>query len=242
MLFGDPGLGLGHFFFYIPIARGARDRPRVGAAAGLTAALYAVATVNPNLPTVEVLTVVTPIRLVTFVASGALIGWFARSNRELIERLEVLAKRDRLTGLPNMREFESVDQRLESAKFVLLLGDGRPARDQRRAGLGAGDVVLAARGHARQADAPRRDARTRRRRRVQDPRELPEQGRGGTANASSGSSPSRASTSRSAGRVPPTRGPAASASSASPTSVSTRKLVRGRRTGEPQATRLGLGA
>src|ERR687898_359909 len=124
------------------------ENPRIGAAAGVTAAaLYAVATiVNPDMPTVEVLTVSTPIRLVTFVASGMLIGWFAQSNRELIERLEVLAKRDRLTGLPNMRAFESaVDQRLQSsAKFALLLGDMDGLRETNDdQGFGAGDVVLA---------------------------------------------------------------------------------------------------
>jgi diguanylate cyclase (GGDEF)-like protein len=148
ILFENPGLGVGHFF-YIPIALVALvTGPRIGAAAGVTAAaLYAVATiVNPDMPTVEVLTVSTPIRLVTFVASGMLIGWFAQSNRELIERLEVLAKRDRLTGLPNMRAFESaVDQRLQSsAKFALLLGDMDGLRETNDdQGFGAGDVVLA---------------------------------------------------------------------------------------------------
>jgi diguanylate cyclase (GGDEF)-like protein len=148
VLFEEPGLGLGHFF-YIPIALVALvTGPRVGAAAGVAgAAFYAIATIaNPNLPTVEVLTVSTPIRLLTFAGSGALIGWFASSNRDLIRRLEVLAKRDRLTGLPNMRAFESaVDERLgESAPFALLLGDMDGLRETNdEQGFGAGDVVLA---------------------------------------------------------------------------------------------------
>ena len=97
----SPGLGLGHFF-YLPIAviaivRGARD----GFAAGVAAtALYTVAVViNADLPTIDLLTVSTPIRLVGYTLTGVLIGWFAQQNRELIDQLEVLATRDRLTGL-----------------------------------------------------------------------------------------------------------------------------------------------
>jgi len=148
VLFEEPGLGLGHFF-YIPIALVALvTGPRLGAIAGVTAAgIYAVATVlNPNLPTVEVLTVSTPIRLATFAALGALIGWFASSNRELISQLEVLAQRDRLTGLPNMRAFEAaVDRRLrDSRPFALLLGDMDGLREtNQEQGHGAGDVILA---------------------------------------------------------------------------------------------------
>src|SRR5687768_2186020 len=110
----SPGLGLGHFF-YIPIALVALvTGPRLGAIAGAgAAALYALAIVlNPALPSFDVITVSTPIRLFTFAASGALIGWYAQRNRELIERLEVLAERDRLTGLPNMRAFEEAVDRL----------------------------------------------------------------------------------------------------------------------------------
>lgn len=147
VLLETPGLGLGHFF-YLPIALVALvTGPRLGATAGVTgAALYAVATVaNPNLPSFDVLTVSTPIRLVTFAAAGALIGWFASRNRELIDRLEVLAQRDRLTGLPNMRAFEAaVDRRLnESGTFALLLGDLDGLREANETqGHGAGDVIL----------------------------------------------------------------------------------------------------
>ena len=148
VIFETPGLGFGHFF-YIPIALVALvTSTRLGAVAGATAAaLFAVATIlNPALPSLDVLTVSTPIRLVTFAGAGALIGWFASSNRELITKLEVLAQRDRLTGLPNMRAFEiAVDRRLrESKRFALLLGDMdglREANEQQ--GHGAGDVILA---------------------------------------------------------------------------------------------------
>lgn len=145
--FEEPGLGLGHFF-YIPIALIAlASGPRLGTAAGVTgAALYAFATlVNPALPSFDVLTVSTPIRLFTFATSGALIGWYAQRNRELITRLEVLAKRDRLTGLPNVRAFEEAVDKLfkEQRPFGLLLGDMDGLREaNEELGHGGGDVVL----------------------------------------------------------------------------------------------------
>jgi diguanylate cyclase (GGDEF)-like protein len=143
----SPGLGLGHFF-YIPIALVALvTGPRLGAIAGAgAAALYALAIVlNPALPSFDVITVSTPIRLFTFAASGALIGWYAQRNRELIERLEVLAERDRLTGLPNMRAFEEAVDRLfrEQRPFGLLLGDMDGLREaNEELGHGGGDVIL----------------------------------------------------------------------------------------------------
>jgi diguanylate cyclase (GGDEF)-like protein len=145
--FEAPGLGIGHFF-YIPIALIALvSGPRLGAAAGVTAAaLYALATfLNPDLPSLDVLTVSTPIRLFTFATSGALIGWYAQRNRELIKRLEVLAQRDRLTGLPNVRAFEEAVDKLfkEERPFGLLLGDMDGLREaNEELGHGAGDVVL----------------------------------------------------------------------------------------------------
>jgi diguanylate cyclase (GGDEF)-like protein len=143
----SPGLGLGHFF-YIPIALVALvTGPRLGAVAGAgAAALYAVAIVlNPALPSFDVITVSTPIRLFTFAASGALIGWYAQRNRELIERLEVLAQRDRLTGLPNVRSFEEAVDKLfrEQRPFGLLLGDMDGLREaNEELGHGGGDVIL----------------------------------------------------------------------------------------------------
>jgi diguanylate cyclase (GGDEF)-like protein len=143
----SPGLGLGHFF-YIPIALVALvTGPRLGAIAGAgAAALYALAIMlNPALPSFDVITVSTPIRLLTFAASGALIGWYAQRNRELIERLEVLAERDRLTGLPNMRAFEEAVDRLfrEQRPFGLLLGDMDGLREaNEELGHGGGDVIL----------------------------------------------------------------------------------------------------
>jgi diguanylate cyclase (GGDEF)-like protein len=143
----SPGLGLGHFF-YIPVALVALvSGARLGALAGAAAAaLYAMAIVlNPALPSFDVITISTPIRLLTFAASGALIGWYAQRNRELIARLEVLAQRDRLTGLPNMRAFEEAVDKLfkEQRPFGLLLGDMDGLREaNEELGHGGGDVIL----------------------------------------------------------------------------------------------------
>jgi diguanylate cyclase (GGDEF)-like protein len=122
-----PGLGIGHFY-YLAIALVALGYgPRWGALAGMLAtALYAVGTAfNHSLPTSELFTVSAPVRLVNYVAIGALLGWFATHYRVVNEELQVLARRDFLTNLPNTRGFElAIDRRLEAAQpFALLVGD-----------------------------------------------------------------------------------------------------------------------
>jgi diguanylate cyclase (GGDEF)-like protein len=143
----SPGLGLGHFF-YLPIALIAIvGGPRYGLLAGLGAtALYTIAIVaNDNLPTRDLLMVSAPVRLITYVMCGVLVGWFAQRNGELIGRLELLASRDRLTGLPNARAFEAAaDRRFSAGKpFAILLGDLDGLRQQNEeVGHGEGDLVL----------------------------------------------------------------------------------------------------
>ena len=126
-LFEQPGLGIPHFF-YIPIALAAlASDHRVGAAAGfLAGGLYAGGMVlNPDLVSSQVLTSSTAIRLLTFVSIGVLIGWFARSNRELVARMRSLAETDSLTGLPNTRRFEAELLRhcRDETSFAILIGD-----------------------------------------------------------------------------------------------------------------------
>jgi diguanylate cyclase (GGDEF)-like protein len=133
LLFERPGLGIGHFF-YLPVALLAlATGARVGAIGGCVAvALYAAAVLaNPEIPPAELLTVSAAIRLIIFAGSGALLGWFASSNRALVERLQILAERDHLTGLPNTRAFEAaIARRFESGRpFALLLGDMDGLRD-----------------------------------------------------------------------------------------------------------------
>jgi diguanylate cyclase (GGDEF)-like protein len=127
LLVEKPGLGLGHFY-YIPIALIAlANGPVWGASAGLAATgLYTLGIViNPRLPTYDVITASSTIRLVTYTMIGMLVGWFAHNHRVLVDRLRVAAERDFLTGLLNTRAFDAaLSVRLEREKpFGLVLGD-----------------------------------------------------------------------------------------------------------------------
>ena len=122
-----PGLGLGHFY-YLAIALVALSYgPAWGAAAGgLATALYSIGVfLNHAVPSSEILTLATPIRLVNYLAIGALLGWFAAHYRSANAELQILAQRDLVTGLPNTRAFElAIDRRLaQPAPFALLVGD-----------------------------------------------------------------------------------------------------------------------
>jgi diguanylate cyclase (GGDEF)-like protein len=128
ILFEVPGLGIAHFF-YLPVAALAlTGGVRRGILAGVIAcALFTVGVaLNPAIPTAtQLLSVTMPIRLLTYTSMGALIGWFAAHDRELLQRLQLLAERDFLTGLPNTRAFEAaMTRRFTSGRaFTLLLGD-----------------------------------------------------------------------------------------------------------------------
>jgi diguanylate cyclase (GGDEF)-like protein len=125
--FEVPGLGLGHFF-YIPVALLALaggTRPGL-LGGGVATALYTLAiVVTPRLPTGDVLTAATVIRLVTYSSCGVLVGWFANEHRRHLGQLRELADRDFLTGILNTRMFdEALARRCTAARpFLLLLGD-----------------------------------------------------------------------------------------------------------------------
>ncbi len=125
-LFEQPGLGLGHLFYLPIVLLALATGPRIGAAGGAAAGvLYAADLALWPEAVRSDLTGATLIRLAMFVAIGALVGWFARGKRALVEELELLAERDTLTGLPNTRAFEyAIGRRLEARKpFTLLVGD-----------------------------------------------------------------------------------------------------------------------
>ena len=127
LLIEKPGLGIGHFY-YLPIALMAlANGPVWGAGAGLAATgFYTLGiVVNPRLPTYDVLTASSSIRLFTYTMVGVLVGWFAHNHRVLVDRLHVAAERDFLTGLLNTRAFDAaLSTRLEQGKpFGLVLGD-----------------------------------------------------------------------------------------------------------------------
>jgi diguanylate cyclase (GGDEF)-like protein len=127
LVFERSGLGLGHFF-YIPIALLAlAGGTRIGFGGGAAAAgLYALAVViTPRLPTRDVVTAATAVRLFTYCSCGALIGWFASEHRRHVAQLRELADRDFLTGIFNTRVFdEALARRCQAGRpFLLLLGD-----------------------------------------------------------------------------------------------------------------------
>jgi diguanylate cyclase (GGDEF)-like protein len=123
----QPGLGIGHFF-YVPIILVALVTDEVrGALTGmLTAGMYALAVeAAPGVPSTEALTKATGIRLVTFTLIGALIGFYASRNRQLVDRLTDLAGRDYVTGVGNARTFdEELGRRCAvETPFALVLVD-----------------------------------------------------------------------------------------------------------------------
>ena len=127
LLFEQPGLGVAHFYYLSIALIALAFGPAWGAAAGLLAtALYSAGVaINHALSTSELVTMATPIRLVNYLAIGALLGWFAAHYRTANAELQILAQRDLVTGLPNTRAFElAIDRRLAAGEpFALLVGD-----------------------------------------------------------------------------------------------------------------------
>jgi diguanylate cyclase (GGDEF)-like protein len=146
VVFEQPGLGIGHFF-YLPVALAAFALgPIGGAGAGVlaTALFSAAIALNHAIPTRELVTISSPIRLTTFVLIGGLLGWFAAAHRAALAELRILAERDWVTGLPNSRAFEqAVDRRLAGRQpFALLLADVDGFRAVNDGGHTAGDDLL----------------------------------------------------------------------------------------------------
>ncbi len=135
LFYEQPGLGIGHFYYLSILLAALATGPWLGAFAGAGATgLYATGVVlNPAISSSEVLSASTAIRLVTFVAVGAVTGYFAKASRRATAELKVLAERDAVTGLPNTRAFErAIGERLAARHaFVLLVGaleaDAAPA-------------------------------------------------------------------------------------------------------------------
>jgi diguanylate cyclase (GGDEF)-like protein len=146
-LFESPGLGLGHFF-YVPVCLVALVTDEVkGALAGVLATGLYVAAVEltPRVPSAQALTWQTGIRLVTFATVGALVGFYASRNRQLVDRLTDLARRDFVTGLGNARVFdEELARRCAAAEpFALVIADVDDLNELNHVhGHGAGNAAL----------------------------------------------------------------------------------------------------
>jgi GGDEF domain-containing protein len=126
LVYERPGLGIAHFYYLSILLVALATGPWVGALAGAGATgLYASGVVlNPAISSSEVLSVSTTIRLFTYVAVGAVTGYFAKAGRDVAAELHLLAERDAVTGLPNTRAFErAIGKRLAAQRpFVLLVG------------------------------------------------------------------------------------------------------------------------
>ena len=125
--FEHSGLGIAHFF-YVPICLVAlvSDAPRGALAGVLATGLYAIGVVVAlHVSDTHALLEWTAIRLVTFTLAGALVGWYASSNRTLVSRLRDHATTDFLTGLGNARIFdEELARRCATGlPFTLVLAD-----------------------------------------------------------------------------------------------------------------------
>ncbi|HEX6490879.1 MAG TPA: GGDEF domain-containing protein [Gaiellaceae bacterium] len=127
VIFERPGLGIGHFYYLSVALVAVSTTAWGGIAAGMLAdVLYALGIViNPHIPSASVLSLATGIRFITYALMGALIGWFAQNNRQLVERLRTAADRDFLTDVLNTRAFDGLlESKLEQSRpFGLVLGD-----------------------------------------------------------------------------------------------------------------------
>jgi diguanylate cyclase len=127
LLSHQPGLGIARFFYLAIALMALATGPWAGVAAGLLAgALYSAVVIQSSQLAVSVLwNSANGFRFVTYVALGALVGGIAQSNRDLLDRLRILAECDPLTGLANSRSFgNAIAKRLESGTpFALLIGD-----------------------------------------------------------------------------------------------------------------------
>lgn len=127
IVFEHGGLGIAHFF-YVPICLVALVSDALGGAlaGALATGLYTVGVVvAPHIGDTDALPEWSATRLVTFGLVGALVGWYASSNRTLVERLRGHAMQDFLTGLGNARAFDdTLAQRCANGHpFTLVLAD-----------------------------------------------------------------------------------------------------------------------
>ena len=127
VLFEQPGLGIGHFFYIPVVLLALASGPWLGILGGLAAtSLYAAGVwTNEALSSSDVPVLSMGIRLATFVLIGVGFGWFVSRTRSSQERLRILAERDYLTGVANGHAFDGALRRrlAHGAPFALLIGD-----------------------------------------------------------------------------------------------------------------------
>ena len=121
----EPSLGN---YLYLAIALFALGSgPLVGVLAGVSCGglLTLGVVLNPDLALSDLSFSATAVPLAMYVLAGGVTGLFAKSQRDLVQDLEILAERDHLTGVMNVRAFESeLARRVRVGQpFALLLAD-----------------------------------------------------------------------------------------------------------------------
>ena len=116
------------YFAFLPIALVALSAgPAWGSLVALVVGI-AFATFRPEAAISlesEPITTVGAVRVLAYIAVAALIGKFAEDSRSVASRLEDLANRDALTGLPNGRSYRKMVARLvgSGCAFALVVSD-----------------------------------------------------------------------------------------------------------------------
>jgi diguanylate cyclase (GGDEF)-like protein len=127
LYYESPGLGIGHFYYASVVLLALETGMFWGIAGGVLAdVLYSGGILlNPHIPSAQILSTSMGIRFLMYTMMGGLVGWFAQRNRLLVNRLQLAADRDFLTGLLNARAFDSVlEERLtRNRPFGLVMGD-----------------------------------------------------------------------------------------------------------------------
>jgi hypothetical protein len=141
-LFDRPGLGIGRFLFLPVVLLALATDAWIGALGGVLAtALYVIAVIrSPHMAQSSIFTLSTLVRFTSFVAVGALIGYFAKEHRDLVGRPRALADRDDLTGRPRLRVGD--EQKARGAGSLLAPARRDRAARRSRSKSGEADALL----------------------------------------------------------------------------------------------------
>jgi diguanylate cyclase (GGDEF)-like protein len=121
------GPSLGNYLYLAIALFALGSGPLVGVLAGVSCGglLTLGVVLNPELALSDLSFSATAVPLAMYVLAGGVTGLFAKSQRDLLQDLEILAERDHLTGVMNVRAFESeLARRVRVGQpFALLLAD-----------------------------------------------------------------------------------------------------------------------
>lgn len=123
----NAGPSLGNYLYLAIALFALGSGPLVGVLAGVSCGglLTLGVVLNPDLALSDLSFSATAVPLAMYVLAGGVTGLFAKSQRDLVQDLEILAERDHLTGVMNVRAFEGeLARRVRAGQpFALLLAD-----------------------------------------------------------------------------------------------------------------------